>query len=356
MRIELSTRWRHRTVAFAALFFILLGVSIPFSSPSRADKQLCDAATEEEKDDFINVWCNEDGGHHEDDGEGGAEGPSRAPTAPSVHYITRPVESGVAYNCITTTSGQSCTPDVNSCVTNASYTVDNNDTIAVPQASPQQPDEEMVMVAIIRVDPEADTEEHVAFDCRPVSEANSTSETEPVVITVTQRDFASMPVEPLEASAGPPEGWLPVNMRNVLYADPEEQVLQTELLDTPVSVRATPVSYHWDLGDGNTITTDSPGQPYPSDEISTSYTQEGWYDITLTTTFSGEFSVDGDPWQDIDGTIEVASDPIPLYSKSLESRLVNTDVPIDEDEDPWIPPRTPETEGPMDRNSTDQEL
>src|SRR5699024_11650663 len=83
-----------------------------------------------------------------------------------------------------------------------------------------------------------------------------------------------------------------------------------------------------------------------------SYTQEGWYDITLTTTFSGQFSVAGGEWQDIDGTIEVSSDPVPVYSKSLESRLVNGDVPVDEDEDPWIPARTADTEGPSDPHAT----
>lgn len=274
----------------------------------------------------------------------------------NIQYITRTVESGVGYNCISDGSGgQTCFTDANSCGTGANYEI-SNDTIGIPQAGPPPDAEEMVLVAIIRVDTEADTEEHVAFDCRPVSEANSTSAAEPVVITVTQRDFASMPVEPLEASAGPPDGWLPVNMLNVLYADPEEQVLETELLDTPVAVRATPSSYHWDLGDGNTITTNNPGEPYPSTEISATYTQEGWYDITLTTTFSGQFSVEGGPWQDIDGTIEVASEPIPLYSKSLESRLVNSDVPVDEDEDPWIPPRTPQTDGPKSRDATDLEL
>ena len=297
-------------------------------------------------------WCARDGDRHD------PPTPSpRDPTPPStVQYITRTVESGVGYNCISDGSGgQTCFTDANSCGTGANYEI-SNDTIGIPQAGPPPDAEEMVLVAIIRVDTEADTEEHVAFDCRPVSEANSTSAAEPVVITVTQRDFASMPVEPLEASAGPPDGWLPVNMLNVLYADPEEQVLETELLDTPVAVRATPSSYHWDLGDGNTITTNNPGEPYPSTEISATYTQEGWYDITLTTTFSGQFSVDGGPWQDIDGTIEVASEPIPLYSKSLESRLVNSDVPVDEDEDPWIPPRTPQTDGPKDRDATDLEL
>src|SRR5699024_12263776 len=100
--------------------------------------------------------------------------------------------------------------------------------------------------------------------------------------------------------------------------------------------------------DGNTITTTDPGEPYPSEVVSATYTQEGWYDITLTTTFSGQFSVDGGEWQDIDGTIEVTSDPVPIYSKSLEPRLVRGDVPGDQDADPWIPDRTADTEGPQD--------
>lgn len=179
---------------------------------------------------------------------------------------------------------------------------------------------------------------------------------EPIVIIVTQEEFASLPITPLVASAGPPDGWLPVNMANVLYAEPEVQTLDTELLGTPVAVRAIPVSFHWDLGDGNTITTSTPGKPYPAEDVSATYTSEGWYDITLTTTFAGQFSVDGGEWQDIDGTIEVSSDPIPLYSKSLESRLVNPDVPVDESEDPWIPPRTPETEGPKDPQARHREI
>jgi hypothetical protein len=145
-------------------------------------------------------------------------------------------------------------------------------------------------------------------------------------------------------------------MVNVLHAEPNVQTLETELLDTPVSVRAIPTSYHWDLGDGNTITTTKPGKPYPSEEISGTYSGEGWYDVRLTTTFAGQFSVDGGEWQDIDGTIEIESDPIELYSKSLESRLVNPDVPVDEDEDPWVPERGSDTEGPKDPDASHREI
>lgn len=207
----------------------------------------------------------------------------------------------------------------------------------------------------IRVDNESGENVDLGFRCA-LPGTPEFAEAPPVVITVTREDFARLPVKPLQAHAGPVDGWLPVNMVNILHTNPETQELSTELLDTPVAIRATPVSYHWDLGDGNTITTTNPGNPYPAETVSATYTQEGWYDITLTTTFSGQFSVNGGDWQDIDGTIEIASDPVPIYSKSLESRLVNGDVPVDEDEDPWIPERSPDTEGPKDSGASHRKL
>lgn len=214
-----------------------------------------------------------------------------------------------------------------------------------------------VATEVLRVDnrPGRESETLLDYECRARG-GTLVRGGQPVVVTVTLEDFASMPVQPLVASAGPPEGWLPVNMVNVLYAESETQTMDMTLLGTPVQVRAIPVSYHWDLGDGNTITTLDPGAPYPSEQVSATYTQEGWYDVTLTTTFSGQFSVAGGAWQDIEGTIEVASEPIAIFSKSLESRLVNGDVPIDEDEDPWVPERTAETEGPKDPEATHREI
>lgn len=199
-------------------------------------------------------------------------------------------------------------------------------------------------------------EELLGFDCQQRGGVPAAEGAEPVVITVTREDFESMPVEPLTASAGPEQGWLPVNMVNVLHADDQTQTMAMELLGTPVEVRAVPVQYDWDLGDGNSISTTDPGKPYPSEAVSATYRYEGWYDVTLTTTFSGQFSVDGGPWQDIDGTVQVASEPIPIFSKSLESRLVNGDVPVDEEEDPWIPERTEETEGKADPDATHREI
>src|SRR5690606_26751407 len=178
----------------------------------------------------------------------------------------------------------------------------------------------------------------------------------PVVIIATQSDFAELPVKASVASAGPERAWLPVGMVNVLYVEHEVQTLQTEVLGTPVSVRAIPTSYHWDLGDGNTITTSKPGKPYPSDEVSAKYSGEGSYDVTLPTTFAGQFSVDGGGGQELDGAIEVASEPIALSSEPLESRLVSGDVPVDEDEAPWVPERSLESEGLQDPDARHREI
>ncbi|AXK47155.1 hypothetical protein DXU92_16615 [Brachybacterium saurashtrense] len=145
-------------------------------------------------------------------------------------------------------------------------------------------------------------------------------------------------------------------MEVVLYVSADEQIVEATLLDTPVSIRAIPVEYHWDLGDGNTISTDKSGDSYPSLEVAGMYRYEGWYDVMLTTTFIGQFSVDGGAWQDIDGSIEVVSDPVEIFSKSLESRLVDADTPVDEEEDPWVPQCTGETEDPLDPEASHREI
>lgn len=279
------------------------------------------------------------------DGEPGM--PESAPL-PDVYTTTRVLDVHTANVCSGAGIGMNCRAATSTCGTGINYTMTDGDVFAeVASGTSSQSTEEMVSVEIIRVDTIEDTREVIGYDCVPVSEVGSVV-AGPVVITVTLSEFQQMPINALEASAGPDGGWLPVNMVNVLYADAQMQTLETTILGTPVSVRAIPASFHWDLGDGNTITTTKPGKPFPSEEVTSEYRYEGWYDVTLTTTFIGQFSVNGGEWQDIDGTVEISSDPIPIFAKSFESRLVNGDVPVDEEEDPWIPERTADTEGPID--------
>lgn len=75
-----------------------------------------------------------------------------------------------------------------------------------------------VSTETVRVSADQSSEELLGFDCRArggTPEAGGGEAAEPVVITVSLRDFQAMPVEPLVASAGPEDGWLPVHMVNV---------------------------------------------------------------------------------------------------------------------------------------------
>src|SRR5699024_9659503 len=211
-------------------------------------------------------------------------GMSPSPNQPRYNYIWVPASE--FSDCDTDLNGGSwsCTPHPESCEAGTgSQFAGEGDALQIGTVS-TTPVEGATQRGT-RIDNETGETEDLGIRCAMPGTPES-EEAPPVDITVTREDFARLPVEPLEPHAGPAEGWLPVNMVNVLYTEPDDQLLSTELLGTPVAIRATPVSYHWDLGDGNTITTTDPGEPYPSEVVSATYTQEGWYDITLTTTFS----------------------------------------------------------------------
>lgn len=280
---------------------------------------------------------------------------------PPFYFTSKAVEGGGGYNCTDLSGGgQNCSIPTGQCQGGVNYSTATGDFVAERTGGNRGTSgTDMVTVARERVERATGNRQFLGFGCQERGQVGSNTAqpaAAPIVITVTREDFAKLPVKPAVAHAGPSDGWLPAGMPNVLHAESEPQVLDTTLLDTPVSVRATAQSYHWDLGDGNTIDTEKPGKPYPSEEISSTYAYEGWYDVTLTTTFTGEFSVNGGEWQPIEGTIEVESEPIEVYSKSLESRLVDGDKAPDENEDPWKPERSSETDGPQDPEATHRKL
>lgn len=280
---------------------------------------------------------------------------------PPFYFTSKAVEGGGGYNCTDLGGGgQNCSIPAGQCQGGVNYSTATGDFVAQRTGGNRGTSgTDMVTVARERVERATGNRQFLGYGCQERGQVGSNTAqptAAPIVITVTREDFAKLPVEPAVAHAGPSDGWLPAGMPNVLHAESEPQVLDTTLLNTPVSVRATAQSYHWDLGDGNTIDTEKPGKPYPSEEISSTYAYEGWYDVTLTTTFTGEFSVNGGEWQPIDGTIEVESEPIAIYSKSLESRLVDGDKAPDENEDPWKPGRSSATDGPQDPEATHRRL
>ncbi len=155
-------------------------------------------------------------------------------------------------------------------------------------------------------------------------EGESAGGSEPIIITVTRSDFAELPLELPVVHLQPERDWFLVNMDTLVFADGGQQVLETSVLGVPVAVRATPVEYVWDFGDGSEpLVTTEPGAPWPAQDVGHVYTSEAsGVVITLTTTWSGEFQVAGQgPWIPIAGTTTTQSQSAPFRIEAVETHL-----------------------------------
>lgn len=144
------------------------------------------------------------------------------------------------------------------------------------------------------------------------------------------RALATLTLAPSPVVVQPPDGWTVVNVPTITYTEPEEQVLDTTLLGIPVQIRATPLSFTWDYGDGSgPVTTTDPGAAYPHHTVAHTYGQPAdRVTITLTTTWSGQFRITGTPsWTDVTGTAITTSAADPLQVYEARSRLVTDDLP-----------------------------
>lgn len=151
------------------------------------------------------------------------------------------------------------------------------------------------------------------------------AEDPPVTVTLSAEDFRRLPLAPSTPSYQPADGRGLVNMPLVVFTDPSPQTLTTTVLGVPVTVRATPVQFTWDFGDGGSplVTTD-PGAPYPDHTVARPYGAPGEYAVRLVTTWRGEFQVAGaGPWIPVDRTATTSSAPFTTTVEEAVPRLVS---------------------------------
>lgn len=144
-----------------------------------------------------------------------------------------------------------------------------------------------------------------------------------------QRAFATLAIAPSPVVVQPPDGWTLVNVPTITYTEPDDQILDTTLLGIPVQIRATSHTYTWDYDDGTTpVTTTDPGAPYPDHTVHHTYDQPAdQVQITLTTTWTGQFRITGTPtWTDVTGTATTTSTADPLQVHEARSRLVTDNL------------------------------
>ncbi|WP_062202699.1 hypothetical protein [Demequina salsinemoris] len=157
--------------------------------------------------------------------------------------------------------------------------------------------------------------------------AAATEDTGPTVAELAVTAWASLEPGVPEHTIQPDQGWVYSTVPTIAYVEPDPVIISRTLLGVPVRIRATPTSYEWTWGDGETTTTTDPGQPYPNETISHTYTaQQTDVSIVLETTWAGSYSIDGGAWIDIDGTITSTSATQTLEVRTVHSKLVDCDL------------------------------
>ncbi|MBD8043225.1 hypothetical protein H9638_05295 [Arthrobacter sp. Sa2BUA2] len=117
-----------------------------------------------------------------------------------------------------------------------------------------------------------------------------------------------------------------------VYVEAGEQVFDMNLLGQSIRIVASPTEYTFDYGDGTAYgPARVPGGPLPEsrwgEQTATShaYQSTGDFPVTVTTFFSGEYSVNGGPMVPIDGRAQVTSPAQLLSVWRSESRNVADD-------------------------------
>lgn len=141
---------------------------------------------------------------------------------------------------------------------------------------------------------------------------------------MTAEDFQRLPLPAGSSTVEPPGGNVLVGMpTNVFATEVEPTLLDTTLLTYPVQVRATPERYSWDFGNGFVLgPTSEKGAAFPALTNSYRYEQRGSFGITMTTYYSGEYSVAGGPWLPVPGEAEVQSAPVTVRALAGRNELV----------------------------------
>ena len=117
-----------------------------------------------------------------------------------------------------------------------------------------------------------------------------------------------------------------------MFVDAAEQVFEMTLLGQDLRIIATPTEFEWFYGDGTSFgPSPHPGSPLPEDRwgeptaTSHVYAATGDYPVSVTTHFSGRYSVNGGPMIPIDGRAVVATPAQTLSIWRSESRNVADD-------------------------------
>ncbi|MCT1607546.1 hypothetical protein M3B43_09455 [Nesterenkonia massiliensis] len=159
-----------------------------------------------------------------------------------------------------------------------------------------------------------------------------------LVYTTVVEEFSRLPIDGGRVAFEEQlQGFGYINRHTNVFADVETQTLTEELLGHTVQIRAIPVEYTFDYGDGTVRTTSRAGESaahfaetnnsinLTDAETPTShiYSSTGVYPVQVTTRFIGEFQVEDSGWIAIPGSTTAAASPGEADIWRTSQRLVS---------------------------------
>ena len=127
-----------------------------------------------------------------------------------------------------------------------------------------------------------------------------------------------------------PDGWVVVGLPANFMATAVEHTRSGMLLGFPADVRFTPAGFHWDYGDGTSVTTETGGTSWAElglpefSETPTShvFTEVGNPTITLDVLYTAEYRFAGSDWREVEGVLAVPGAPITAHASLAGTVLV----------------------------------
>jgi len=150
------------------------------------------------------------------------------------------------------------------------------------------------------------------------SEGGAPAVTEDTVATA----FRRIPLPPSTFSIQPPGGKTLVNFETNFFTEERTLNRTVRLLGQRVELRIEAHSYTWRFGDGESITTDKPGAPYPRLQVTHNYLQTGDYGPALDITWVADYRVNGGAWQPVPGSVTIEGEPTDLAAIEARPTLV----------------------------------
>ena len=92
------------------------------------------------------------------------------------------------------------------------------------------------------------------------------------------------------------------------------------LLGRSVVITATAATYTWHFGDGTSASTSSPGTQGRVEHV---YTESAPRSAYVVIEWTGTFTVDGGPAQQVNGTATTTGDPVAIEVKQARTELVD---------------------------------